>query len=161
MPEKPELGIGDVLRSMAGEGGPRSDPPEPSPVEDKVVTTGNVVDDLARLGEPTPELVDLANRAARAADESREAGAKASLLKQELLTAMKQTKTGAVELNDRTIKLTTRKSKSKTLTAMKAIKGVEGWNADKAQEVWDKLPTSLKTDLEIPMPRINPPEERT
>lgn len=162
MSEKPSIDISDVLRAMAGGGGPSPSEPEASPVESTVLSTGSVIDDLGGLVGPTPELLDLAHNAAHAQDEAQEANAKASVLKAALHEAMLAQKLTEVPMNDREpVKLGTRNERAKTLTALKEVEGVEHWNAKKAQEVWDKLPVKSKPKLEIPMPRIVAPDEQT
>lgn len=160
MSEK-KLGIDDVLRTLSGEGGPTpSEPPQASPVESTIRSTGSVIEDLGRIAGPSAGLRELAYEAARAADESRAAGAKASVLKQELLARMQKEKIKEVQLNDRNpIKIGESRDKAKTLKALKEIEGVEGWDEDKAKEIWAALPVTKKPTVEIPMPRIEPPEE--
>ncbi len=160
MAEKDQLGIDDVLRTLAGEGAPaRPQAPEASPVEPTLHSSGSAIEDLGRVAGPSAGLRELAYAAARAADESREAAAKASVLKQELLSRMQSEGIKEIPMNDRNpVKITERKDKSKTLKALKALK-LDGWDEAKAKQVWDALPTTPKPDVEIPMPRIEPPEE--
>jgi hypothetical protein len=100
------------------------------------------------------ELLKLATIAARAADESRAASAKAKALKADLEDAMNEKKVTALQLQDRKITFTTKNSKQKTMKAMKQILGDAA-----GKKLWDNLPTVPSTSLDIPKPQVDEPSQ--
>jgi hypothetical protein len=156
------------------------------PVESEVVTSGEVVEDLGALVEANEgvpqELLVLALQAALATDESREAGARAKVLKAELEEAMSAAGVTEVTLDDRDpIAFSTTAEKVKTLTALKQRMAEEAVSAlaedadEKAKtaatvkaqaqaksvwsDFWGRFPTLPKTSLGIPKPREPEPDE--
>jgi hypothetical protein len=99
-------------------------------------------------------LLATAAAAALAADQSREASAKAKCLKADLEEAMKEKGVEHIQLADRLIAFKTTNSKSKTLGAIKKILG-----EDEGKKLWDALPTPQRTSLDIPAPKIDEPGE--
>jgi hypothetical protein len=101
-----------------------------------------------------PELLKLATAAAKAADESREASAKARALKADLEDALNEKQLPGVTLPDRVISFKTTNSKQKTMKAMKQVLGDAA-----GKKLWDALPTVPSTKLDIPAPKVDEPGE--
>jgi hypothetical protein len=115
---------------------------------------GDVIGLLSDGNKPaTPNLLEIATRAAMARDEASEANAKAKLLKEELDEALQAAGLDSIELSDRLIRYKTTNSKQKTLKAFKEILGV-----DPAKKLWESLPSVPRTSLEIPAPKVPEPE---
>jgi hypothetical protein len=135
------------------------------PGPDTVSTTGNAIEDLGAVvkTEVSQDLQALAFEAAIAADESREAGAKAKELKAELDTEMKAAGIAEIEMPDRDpIAYKVSKSKDKTLTALKKKASAEAKadghdekHAAKAAKIlwddfWGRFPMVERRTLSIP-----------
>ena len=111
---------------------------------------------IAQMGDTVvtqdPDVIELAQSAAKAADESREAGAKARVLKADLEELLKARKLTGVTLNDRVIAFKTTNSKQKTMKALKQVLGDAP-----GKKLWDALPTVPSTSLDIPPPTVHEP----
>jgi hypothetical protein len=120
----------------------------------------DIADVIGILGDDKPsgqvdgKLKELAFAAAQARDEAAEAGAKAKLLKEDLVEALKAAKLEGIELPDRTIRFKTTNSKQKTRKALMEVLG-----DDAGKDVWGKLPTKPYTSLDIPAPKVSEPDE--
>lgn len=150
------------------------------PVEAVIESSGSVVEDLGALVEKntgmTQELLALAREAALAADEARETGAKARVLKEQLEAAMKAADVAEIEMDDREpIAFATTAKKQKTLKSLKGklseackdedktkLKEAKAEAEAKAKTLWDefwgRFPTTPATTLEIPKPHSVEPE---
>lgn len=175
--------IENVLAALGGSGKQKKGT---GPVASEILASGSAVEDLGGLvtaNEGVPqEVLALAQQAALAADESREAGAKAKALKAELELAMQTAKVAEIALEDRDpITFVTKVVKSKALKALKtkmaeearASAMVEDKGADtavaeaeaqaKAKTLWDTFwglfPRLPSTSLNIPNPREPEPPD--
>ena len=100
------------------------------------------------------KLKQLAIDAAQARDDAAEANAKARVLKDDLEAALKEANLEGLDLPDRAIRFKVANSKQKTMKALKAIMGDKEGKA-----VWDKLPTTSRTSLDIPPPKAPEPDD--
>ena len=129
------------------------------PAEATVLSSGDVVEDLGKLierNEGVPQgVLALAARAAEAADESREAGAKAKALKAELTEAMKSAEIDKIHMEDR--RPISWKTTSDRQTTRTAIIGVIGEEVGK--KLWSNLPKPSKITLDIPTREVSEPSQ--
>jgi len=149
----------NIQAALDALGGARQQKTGTGPVESTLVSSGDAIEDLGKLVERNagvPQgVLALASRAAQAADESREAAAKAKMLKAELSEAMKSAEVDRIEMEDRQpIKW---KTKNDRQVSRKAIIGVIG--EDAGQKLWGRLPSPPKTYLDIPTREIPDPEQ--
>jgi len=129
------------------------------PIEPTLVSSGSAVEDLGKLVERNagvPQgVLAMAARAAQAADEAREADAKAKMLKAELTEAMKAAEVKKIHMEDR--QPIAFKTKSDRQTTRKAIIGVIG--EEVGTKLWANLPTPTKVYLDIPKREVDDPEQ--
>lgn len=119
----------------------------------------DVIGLMSDSNKQQPDAVDVtilaaASAAALAADQSREASAKAKCLKADLEDAMKEKGLESIQLADRLISFKVRNNRQKTLGAMKKILG-----EDEGKKLWDALPTPSSESLDIPAPMLDEPGE--
>jgi hypothetical protein len=118
------------------------------------VDIGDVLGTLGRHQGPPETLLELAESAAEAADEVREAKAKAEALKTELDEALKAANRTEITLSDRrVISYKLRKERRCGRGTLVEIMGEE-----KGKETWSKVPQIEKPYLDIPKLEPTEPE---
>jgi hypothetical protein len=101
---------------------------------------------------PKTELREIALAAAKAADEARDVGTKASELKKVLFDAMKKAGTTEVAMPDRgPIRIKTIKRPQQTLGVLK-----EALGDAEANRIWSLFPRVEHEELDIPKPNAEP-----